>query len=162
MAIGIIYYSRDNSTKTAAEILAEKLKAETFELIEKNKRKGIFGFLSGGFQASTGKSSKLVNAPWEEITEFDTLYLLTPLWAGKTTPAMNTFLDNADLSGKKVYIATVQADPNFAGSSKAHEYLRGRVESKGGTAELCYALHGSGPGKTADTEYLRNQLQKVE
>ena len=162
MSIGVIYYSRDNSTKQAAEMLGEKLKAKILELKEKTSRKGIFGFLSGGFQAVRGKSSKLVDTPWDEISQFETLYLMTPVWAGKGTPAMNTFLENADLSGKKIVIVTIQADPNFGGSDKTHEYLRTRAEDKNGTVEKCYAFHGAAPGKAADVEYLRNQLQKID
>lgn len=143
-------------------MLAEKIGAETIELSETTGRRGIFGFIKSGFQAVKKKSSELSGKPWDRAREFDTLYLMTPIWAGNGTPAMNAFLENADLNGKTVFTVTLQADPNTKGNEKVHEYLRGRIEEKGGTVEGSFALHSaSRPGAFAGEEHIKNEVEKI-
>jgi hypothetical protein len=86
---------------------------------------------------------------------------MTPIWAGNGSPAINAFLDNADLSGKKVFLVTVQADPHFEKSGEVHEFLKNRITEKGGTFTEAYALNGSRPGSFAGEDHIRRQVAKI-
>ena len=88
------------------------------KLQETKKRKGIIGFIKSGYQAASKKCSELIGEPWEEIKDCDEIYLCTPVWAGSSTPAMNTFMSKADFTDKNVNIATVMADPQLNGAQK--------------------------------------------
>ena len=44
----VAYYSRSGNTKFVAEKIADKLNAETCEVIDKKNRKGKLIFLTGG------------------------------------------------------------------------------------------------------------------
>jgi flavodoxin len=161
MKKGIVFFSRDNNTRAAASMLAEQINAEIVELQETVSRRGLFGFLRSGSQAMRKKSSALKGDPWKESADYDVLYLMTPIWAGNGTPAINAFLDNADLSGKKVYVVTVQADPRFEKSGEVHEYLKNRITEKDGTYTEGYALNGSRPGSFAGEDHIRKQVSKI-
>jgi len=156
--IGIVYYSKNGNTEIAAELLAEKHKGRMFILEEKGRRKGLFGFLKSGFQAASKKQSVLLNAPWNELEGYDKLFLCTPIWAGNPTPAMNTFLANADLTGKEITIVTVMADPQLNGVEKAHSYLSELVKEKGGTVVKCVGLNGTSPFGKGERNHIKRQF----
>ena len=105
MGCMVVFYSNDGNTRLAAEELAKQKDAKLFELKEKKgKRKGFFGFMSSGFGASTKKKSALINHYSEETKKFDTVYIGSPVWAGNSSPAVNTYVHHADFAGKKVYL----------------------------------------------------------
>jgi hypothetical protein len=158
MMIGIVYYSKDGSTRVLAEELQKQTDGKTIELTEKKVRKGVVGFVKGGYQAAKHKSSELVGQPWNDINGCPEIYICTPIWASNGTPAMNTFLNHVDLSGKEITIYTLMADPALKGVEKTHAHLTKRVEEKGGCVKKCIALHGAGPGKSADVQHLIDQL----
>jgi len=156
--VGIVYYSKNGNTEILAELIKEKYDGKIVKLEEKGKRRGPFGFIRSGYQASTRKQSKLVNTPWDEIHEFDKLYLCTPIWAGNPTPAMNTFMAYADLTNKEVVIATLMADPKLNGIEKAHGYLSDLVKEKGGTVVKCVGLNGTSPSQKGEKNHIKRQF----
>jgi len=160
VATGVVYYSRSDNTRTGAEYLAERVGAELIELVEKKGRSGLVGFIKSGYQAVSGKKSQLVGAPWKEAEKFSSLYLLTPIWGGKITPAMNAFLEQAQFKGRDITVITFQADAKGAGSKEAYSTIRHTVESSGGTFLGGYAMHSTAPGRYAGKEYIEKQLDE--
>jgi flavodoxin len=159
---GIIYFSKDGNTKKGAELLAEQLKiSQIFPLIEKKKHKGLVGFIINGYNASKKASTKIDTDFLKQLKNIPYIYLMTPIWASSATPAVNSFLDSADLSGKQVTIITFQADPGLGRSEKAFLYLTSRIESKGGKVDMTIALHGTSPGKYAGDEHIAEQIMKA-
>jgi len=132
VTVAIVYYSRTGNTRFVAECVVEKTEGALIPLEEKGTRKGLWGFLKSGFQASLKRSSRLLGQPCERTASFDTLYLCSPIWAGNGNPAINAFLGEADLTGKKVVIVTLQTDPKHGGSDRVHAYLADRVVQCGG------------------------------
>jgi len=151
----IVYFSRNGSTRLAAEILAGRLGAK---LVELKERKALRNFLVSGFRAVTKKHSKLLGDPWKEIEDRDVLVLAAPIWAGNANPAMNGFLDKAVLTEKTVYLLTMQADPGHEKSDEVQEHYTDRVKAAGGSVAGSLALTGASPGKTAKEEVLRTAL----
>ncbi len=126
----VVFFSRDGSTKRAAEVLANRMGATLVELHEA--------------QAS------------------NPLILAAPIWAGNGNPAMNGFLDQADLRGKTVHILTVQADPDHGSSKAVLDHYRRRVVEAGGTVGGTRAITGASPGKTAEEPAIRDALEGWE
>jgi flavodoxin len=157
----IVYFSKDGNTEYTARLLASEIGGELIKLTEKTKRDGVIGFMKSGFQAVSKASSELAGEPWKLIEGYDFIFLMTPIWAGNGTPAINAFLDNADLKGKSVSIITLQSDVSHKGIEKVHDYLMKRVESKGGMTSECFALTGSTPGKFAGEDHLKNEFKRV-
>ena len=101
----VVYYSRSGSTAMIAGALAMAVGATTRELVDRSSHAG---FMCLALAALTGRSAKLVGADFD-VSAYDTVVLLTPVWAGRPTPAANTFLRRANLTGKKMLIVAVGA-----------------------------------------------------
>ena len=160
MSTAIVFYSRSNNTKTGAVYIAGKLEAKLIELTETDRRKGLMGFIRSGYQAVSGKTTKLLGEPCKEASAYNFIYLMTPIWGGKITPAMNAFLEEADFLGKEVTVITFQADQKGAGSEDIYENIRQKVEGSGGFFLGGYAMHSAPPGRFAGKEYIEKQLEE--
>lgn len=155
----VIYFSRDGSTKLAAHIIAEKLGAQCIELEEKKKSRN---FLLSGFRAAAKKHTTLAGDPWGAIQDCSRVVIGSPIWAGNGNPATNGFLDKADLTGKKVYLFTVQADPEMASAAGVLSHFTQRVAEAGGSVAGSFALYGASPGKCAEKARLEQDLSEWE
>ena len=96
----VVYYSRTGNTRFVAEKIAEQLGAETCEVVDKKKRTGRLGFFTGGY-AATRKKLTDIEVP-KPIDNYDFIIIGSPVWAGKITPAIRTFITKNDFSGKKL------------------------------------------------------------
>ncbi len=157
----IAYFSKTGNTKMAAEHLAEKTSATLIALNDATNYSGMIGFMKGGMKASIGKSAKLDPALYDAIAKFDRIILATPVWAGKTTPAINAVLTHVDFQGKQVYVITTQADPRCENSEKREDFYRKAIEAKHGTFMKLYALYGASPGKVASREDMNQRVDET-
>lgn len=97
----VVYYSRSGNTKRVAEMMARELKADLQELVDKRGRGGLLGFLKAGRDAMKERNTEL--GPLSQSPEdYDLILVGTPVWASNPAPAVRTFLQSHDLSGKKV------------------------------------------------------------
>jgi flavodoxin len=78
----VVFYSRSGKTKQVAEKITELLKADLEEVIDLKSRKGIFGWLSAGKDASK-KNGATIAAIKKQPAQYDLVILGTPVWAGK-------------------------------------------------------------------------------
>ena len=97
-----IYYSMSGNGDYVASVLKEK----GFEIrkVESNYRLSkitFFAMMKGGFDAARGKRAKLINFD-NDISNFDDVYIGSPIWNSRLTPPINTVLDKIDLSNKKI------------------------------------------------------------
>ncbi len=120
------------------------------------------GFLRSGYQAKKKKAAALKGDPWESVRESGVLVLGTPVWAANGTPAMNSFIKGADLTGKRVYLFTVQADPETRSAGTIHSYFKELILDAGGQPAGTLALHGAPPGKTAPAGAFDRLLEAWE
>lgn len=86
----ITYYSRTGNTKKIAEQIKKILKSDIDEIIDLKSRKGILGFITGGFSAALRRQTKIKYNKTPE--KYKTLIIGTPVWAGNMTPAIRTYL----------------------------------------------------------------------
>ena len=96
-----IYYSRTGNTKFAIETIAAELGADIEEVVDLKNRQGGLAFLSAGRDAISGNETKIAQTN-RTITDYDFIIIAQPVWAGSPTPAIRTYLNKNDLSGKKV------------------------------------------------------------
>jgi flavodoxin len=96
----VVYYSRTGNTRFVAEKIAEHLNAETCEIVDKKKREGRLGFITGGYEATRKKLTDIEVS--KTIDNYDFVIIGTPVWAGKITPAIRTFIKKNDFSGKQL------------------------------------------------------------
>jgi len=154
--IGVVYFSKDGSTKKLADMLGVKYSAEVIELVEKSSKGNLF---TRGYRSITKKGSELIGNPSNRVKDFDELYLCTPIWASNGTPAMNTFISDSDFEDKTISIITVRAGTKPLKGT--FEYLTKKVEEQNGKVKSCYNLHGAMIGKTATEESLQKQIEDL-
>jgi len=97
----IVYYSRTGNTKFMAETIAAEIGAETEEVIDLKNRQGRLAFLPAGRDAMQGKETQIAEIK-RKPGDYDLIIVGQPIWAGSPTPAIRTYLNKNDLSGKKV------------------------------------------------------------
>lgn len=159
MNTAVVFFSLQGNSALAARALADKLGARLVELKETQAREFPSGFAKAGFQAFFGISSKLAGQPWNDVNDCSELHIVSPVWATKTTPALNRFLSKCDFSGKSVTIYSVQADP-AANAVSAREKIARAVRRKGGTVKAMHGLMGAAPGKGVN-EDLADKIKSL-
>lgn len=99
----IVYYSFEGNTRYVAQLLAEKLDADTLELepVKDYPRGKASKYVFGGAAASLSAAPEL--KPYVcEPEKYDLMILGSPVWAGRTAPPLNTFLKSHNLRQSRV------------------------------------------------------------
>ena len=97
----VIFYTRTGNAKFAAETIAAELGADIEEVVDLKNRQGRLAFLSNGRDAMQGKETQIAETK-RTPTDYDLVIIGQPIWAGSPTPAIRTYLNKNDLSGKKM------------------------------------------------------------
>lgn len=103
----VVYYSRTGNARFVAETIAAEVGADVEEVVDQKNRSGALVYLTGGSAARRGKETK-ISASTKSSAEYDLVVVGTPVWAGRPTPAIVTYLKKNDLSGKKVAVFFTQ------------------------------------------------------
>lgn len=101
----IVYYSLTGNTAWAAARLARELDADMLELKPRKAYpdRGFRMFFRGGKSAISGEQPAL--EPYDfDAGAFDCVILVTPLWAGRISPPLRSFLAShgGELAGKRL------------------------------------------------------------
>jgi flavodoxin len=105
----VVYYSLTGSTEFAAKKIAQQLDADLCEVLDKKHKQGKLIYLKGGSSAMREKLTKIEVS--KSIEDYDFIVVGSPVWAGKITPAIRTFLSQNDLSEKKTaFFVTIGGD----------------------------------------------------
>ncbi|WP_077610213.1 flavodoxin family protein [Clostridium sp. Marseille-P2415] len=121
----VIYYSYTGNTKKIAEQTAKKENADICEVVEKNRPGTVKAFTAGSFHAMRGMKSE-VEPITADLSSYDRLIVMAPVWAGNPAPAMNNVFD-ALPSGKEVEVIMVSA----SGKSSCKDRLEQLIGSRG-------------------------------
>ena len=97
----VVYYSRTGNTKSIAETIAVELGADIEEVVDLKNRQGKLAFLPAGRDAMRGKETEIAQTK-RTPADYNLIIIGQPVWAGSPTPAIRTYLNKSDLSGKKV------------------------------------------------------------
>ncbi len=99
----VVYYSHDGNTRYIAERIASAVDADLAEIRpqDSRRRRGLWKYLWGGMAAMMGREPPLFPLEKNPL-DYDILFLGTPVWAGRCTPAMRSFLSGTPLADKKV------------------------------------------------------------
>jgi len=95
----VVYFSLTGSTEFVAKIIGDQLDADLCEVVDKRHKKDKLIYLKGGAASFREKLTKIEAS--KSIDEYDFIIVGSPIWAGKITPAIRTFLSLNDFSQKK-------------------------------------------------------------
>lgn len=99
----VLYYSQTSNTKAVAEEIATRLGADIEALVPVTPYDGDFQTTIGRCMQEREQGIKPEIQPVAaDIAKYDVIFIGYPVWFGTFAPPVAAFLDQADLSGKKV------------------------------------------------------------
>ena len=163
MKKAIVYYSVSGNCRNAATAMAHRWGADIIEVTVKKKpnTKSPFGFMALGFKSATHKDLKLDGDINAAVAPYDQVYIIAPMRAGNSDPAINACLKVIDFTDKEVGIFSVQADPGLSGSDKMLDSMAERIEAHGGKIVFRQAMAGSSPNKIKSVEDMQVQINDI-
>ena len=132
----VVYYSRTANTRKVAGIIAEKKDAQLLEVRDHKNRSGAVGFFIGGFDAIRGKKTD-ISYDDVNLDDYDTVYIGTPVWASKPTPAIVEFIGENDFSGHDI---VTFATMGGSGGDSTIKSMNELVSAKGGNVKRSFSL----------------------
>ena len=125
----VLYYSYSGKTKTIAEELAEKETADIVEIKDAKRPGKLKAYIAGIIAAGTGKAWPI--QPLDvDLTKYDRLILLAPVWANNPPPPFNAMLEKLP-ERKSVHIKMV----SMSGKSDCKERLDAKIKVRGSTLD---------------------------
>ena len=130
----VIYYSRTGSTKEVADVIAKEKQAKTIEIKDKSNREGGLNYIKSCIDSVFNRKTN-IEPSTVDIGDFDTIYIGSPVWASKPTPAIIEFLNNMDFTDKNVItFATMMG----SGATKTTDAMNKIIQSKGGNVKSSF------------------------
>lgn len=148
MKTAIVYYSMHGNIRYVAKKVADELGADLIELVPKKAYpdKGMIKFIWGGSAVTFKKKPDL--EPYKfNASDYEMVILATPVWASSFTPPLRTFLENNDLTGKKIAVITTSAGGD---SSKCIEALKTSANAESLVASLSLVEPKDHPSEAND------------
>jgi flavodoxin len=87
----VAYYSRTGITAQIGQEIAEMCGGDIEVIRDSKSRSGPLGFLRSLYESITGKQPALLDST-QDPGNFDTVILGTPVWAGRMSSPMRTYL----------------------------------------------------------------------
>lgn len=97
----VAYYSRTDVTKKLAENIAANTGADIEEIVPKVNYQGKIGYARGGKDAISEKIIDIENIKYDP-EDYDMVYIGTPVWAGKSSTPILTYLKENEGKFKNV------------------------------------------------------------
>lgn len=132
----ILYYSLTGNTKAGCEALQRELGADIMEIKDLRKRSGRWGFFKTAIASLVGKHTK-IEPEQADLAGYDNIIIGSPIWTGKLSMAIRTFIDRNRFDGKKVIIYTTT---NALEKEKYKEKSRNLVRKAGGNVVGYYQI----------------------
>lgn len=139
----IVYYSNEGSTAKVAEGLAQATGGTLRRLVDK-RHAGPGSIIA----ALLGWGTRLVNADYD-VGDSDVVVLMTPIWAGNPTPAINTFIMRSQLRNKRVFFISVGISST---NPRAVTRLERRLAARGAVIIGHQEVLGKAPAMTGSAK----------
>lgn len=124
----IVYYSWVGNTEVVAKEI-QRLSGFDLQKIDETKKRKLGNIAGGAMGAFLGFKSKIEPMDFT-LASYENIFLGMPIWAGKTTPAVNRYLSNASFKDKKVRLFITKSD-----EKEPHKFIGSttkRIEKRGG------------------------------
>ncbi|MCM8767264.1 MAG: NAD(P)H-dependent oxidoreductase [Candidatus Omnitrophica bacterium] len=156
MRIIIVYFSLTGKTKKLAvniyRFLKERnLDVSLFELEEKKKESNFF---KNCIRAITGKDSEIEKIP--NLENYDLIFIGTPIWVGRVTPYVKSFLESVELKDKKVFLFTTYGS-GFMKNKAMRKFIES-IEMKEGKVIGKIEIKGNRVEENID--YVKQEIEK--
>ncbi|MBQ6219182.1 MAG: flavodoxin [Methanosphaera sp.] len=132
----VVYYTRTNKTEEIAKTIKEEKNTDILQIKDKTKRNGIIKYLTSAIDSVRNKKTE-IEYETKDLSSYDTIYIGTPVWASKPTPAIIKFIEENDFTNTNVVtFATMMG----SGADATIEILNNMIKDKGGNVEKSFAI----------------------
>ena len=119
----VVFFSASGTTKKVAEMIAEEVKADLFEIVPKIPyTKADLDWMNKKSRSSMEMSDKKYRPEISEkamdISSYDEILLGFPIWWYVAPTIINTFLESYDFSGKKIVLFATSGGSGFGNTVK--------------------------------------------
>jgi len=104
----VAYYSRTGITKTVSNKIRQLLNCDIEEIIDTKNRKGILGYISAGYSALKGSLTEIIE-PKFDPSDYDIIIIGTPVWAGRISNAVRTYISKNAGKIKNIMVFCTQS-----------------------------------------------------
>ena len=100
----VVFYSRSGKTKIVASALAKRYSCDIEEIQSTEERTGIMGAFTCVLDQLLDRDDQIL--PYnKELSNYNPIILATPIWLGKLSSPIRTFIKQTGLKDKEVYLA---------------------------------------------------------
>jgi flavodoxin len=136
----VLYYTRTQKTAEVAKALAKELEADTVEIKDLKTRKSALNYINASIDAF--RENKTKTSPSSvDLSSYGLVYIGTPVWAGKPTPAILSFIDNCNFQNKDVILFSTYGG---SGGGKTIERMKEKIELRGGRMVTSFLIKTAG------------------
>ena len=108
----VVYYSLSGHTKDIAKQIAEKTKADLYEIETVEKYSSPSVYMKSKQELTSKNYPELKNDVLPDISSYDTIFVGGPVWWYTMAPALYSFLSKVDFANKSVVPFSTQGS-NF-------------------------------------------------
>jgi flavodoxin len=123
----ILFYSRTRKTSLVAKTLAQEIKADYVEFTDLTDRIGPLNYLMSTIDAMRENKTQ-IKPETVELRDYGLIYIGSPTWAGKPSPAIITLIDQCNLKGKDIILFATMRN---RGGHTVIERMREKIEARG-------------------------------
>ncbi len=99
----IVYYSRTGNTRLACETLRRELGCDIIEIRDLANREGRWGYYTAAFGSVFATHTEIDPAAFD-LAPYSAIIVASPVWAGKPSAAIRTFIEKNRFDGKKIIV----------------------------------------------------------
>ena len=136
----VLYYSRTRKTAQVAETLARELESDIIEIKDLKPRKSVLNYISASIDAFRENKTE-ISPKAVDLSSYDQVYLGTPVWAGRPTPAIVSLIDNCNFQDKDVILFATMGG---SGGENTIDRMKEKIELRGGRIITFFSLKTSG------------------
>jgi len=152
----VVFYSLTDKTKLVSQAIAESLNAELLEIEETSPiRRGFLTYLTGGYSAIRNKGTD-INPINVDLKQYETIFIGSPVWASRPTPAINSFIYTNNFEGKNIVPFFTMGGDN---ANKALENITTKIEKRQGIVIGSFAVKTYG---ISDNEIIARAKEAVK
>lgn len=129
----IVYFSRTGNTRTMAERIRERTGGDIFEVVTTTPYPSDYNECTkqAARELEQNFRPKLRTAKIANLRDYDTVLIGYPVWWGRIPPALMTFFDENDLSGKTIVPFCTHGGSGMSGTEDIRRLASGAAILEG-------------------------------
>ncbi len=154
----VLYYSRTGKTAETAKTLAIKLGSDLIEVTDSKSRNSPLGYISASMDAF--RENKTKTSPSSvDLSSYGLIYIGSPVWAGKPSPAIISIIDKCNFQNKDVILFVTFGG---SGGKKTIERMREKIEMRGGRMINSFSIKTAGKSTHEISKETKKLIEEMD